>query len=283
MGKWGSYTQAVKAKLADLFLVKQTNNGTADTYSVTTEQIGETVNGEQTYSDLISTDKTIVGAINEVGSLPDTATGTIATFTTSLEKPLVECEVDQNATKLIQTSGNDNTLNEYIRQVFLGNYGFVDLSTLNWSSVSRTGFDLWTSTGLSSLAKVPTSNANPFNGISSEYTISNYNTVNGTDTPNAIALRTNGTIYLNNGSSVTPPSGYLIYELATPTTPTITTAQFNTLCTAFGIDGDIYDLPVSPLPTTYQGTNNFFTDYNGNVNVTYLETIKEYIDKRVNP
>ena len=94
MGKIYSYTQALKAKLADLFVIDTVDSNVHSTKSVSVQQIGETVNGEQTFSGLQTTDKTVIGAINEVGSLPDTASGTIATFTTSLEKPLVACECE---------------------------------------------------------------------------------------------------------------------------------------------------------------------------------------------
>lgn len=66
MGKISNYTQVLKAKLADWLVCDQTDNGATDTKKVSVEQIGDTVCGEQTYSGLDTTDKTITGAINEL-------------------------------------------------------------------------------------------------------------------------------------------------------------------------------------------------------------------------
>ena len=212
---------------------------------------------------------------------PDTSSGSIATFTTSLEKPLVACEVDQNANKLIHTSGNDNTLNECIRGVFQGTYGFVDLGTLDWDLVS----------GYTHLFHGPYSTggqkANSTNGCCYGYSIiytsyANIPNMNIRIEASGITLRNDS---ISDGVSLkTALNGvYLVYELDTPTTPSITQAQFDTLCGSLEINGDFYELPVTPLPTTYSGINNFFTDYNASVDITYLESIKDYIDKRVNP
>ena len=65
MPKISQYTNAIKAKLADLFVVAQTDNGVTTTKSVTTSQIGDTVATEQTFAGLSTTDKTLVGGINE--------------------------------------------------------------------------------------------------------------------------------------------------------------------------------------------------------------------------
>ena len=219
--------------------------------------------------------------------IPDTASSTIATFTTSLAKPLVACEVDQNATKLIHTSGNASYAPCFMG-LFLGTHNFVDLGSLTWALISATGGSKRFGAAKSDL-KLCGNNDIP-NMICIRYpTVTPKNTY---DNVVGISADVNSHRFTCYDSSFNDDvdafksamSGvYIIYELETPTTPTITEAQFNTLCTAFGIDGDIYDLPVSPLPTTYQGTNNFFTDYNASVSLTYLETIKEYIDKRVTP
>ena len=272
------------------------------------------------YSSGVSVNSQIDTLMNYIPVYGNTASGAIATFDTSLALPLQDCTIAINAVqesgtptpsspKLISGFTGANVVSvsdyaSYFKGVYDGTYGFVDLSTLTWSSVSRTGFDLWTTTGLSSLAKAPTSNSNPFNGISSEYTISDYNTVNGTNTPNAIALRINGTMYLNNGSSVTPPSGYLIYELATPTTPSITTAQFNTLKTAFNIGGSVVNVTwQTEAGTIYGGSldvttgvltvNNYAVDMGAltytspttgvlQVTKTVIQTVTGYEPKRTN-
>ncbi len=89
MGKISQYTRALKAKLSDLLVVASSDNGSLSTKAVTTEQIGNAIITEQTFSDLdgktpaeamadnadkvgdlstlTTTDKSsLVGAVNEV-------------------------------------------------------------------------------------------------------------------------------------------------------------------------------------------------------------------------
>ena len=94
MGKISSYTSVTTQSTDDLLICDQDVGGTLTTMKTTVGKVGTAVAEVQTHAALDTTNKTIVGAINEVGSLPDTASGSIATFTTSLEKPLVECECE---------------------------------------------------------------------------------------------------------------------------------------------------------------------------------------------
>lgn len=89
MSKISQYTRALKAKLSDLFVVASSDNGSLSTKAVTTEQIGDAIITEQTFSgldgktpaeamadntdnigslsQLTTTDKSsLVGAVNEV-------------------------------------------------------------------------------------------------------------------------------------------------------------------------------------------------------------------------
>lgn len=293
MGKWGSYTEAVKAKLADLFLVRQTNNGDTDTYSVTTEQIGETVNGEQTYSDLISTDKTIVGAINEIGSLPDSAQGTIASFATSLEKPLVSCECDIVATGGGGTPTTPIPIVGYTGMTITRNDGQnppveEDTYSVSWQSECGTvyGGSLNVTTGVLTVdyyavdmglltygqfdtnrINVTKDNINlvtdknPIRNNTAPYKCEVFDCSDSSvfqNTANQIRFTTT---VASTDAQTTFNGKLLIYPLATPQTYQLTPTEIETLI----------------------GTNNVFCDTNGNTSVTYLETIKEYIDKRVNP
>ena len=106
MGKISDYTRVLAAKLADVFVVDQTDNGTTATKSATVEQIGTAIGKLQNFADLDTSNKNLVDAINEIASYTpvynNTASGSIATFDTSLALPLQDLQIDINA---VQESG----------------------------------------------------------------------------------------------------------------------------------------------------------------------------------
>lgn len=233
--------------------------------------------------------------------IQDTASGAVASFDTSLVKPLVDCTTEAGATKVIKTSGNAD-IAACIRGLFLGTHKFVklgDLSSSGWN---------YDSTNLRFYHSVSDCKANtPQRAYTNGCVLSNsyepafttgeviYATMitEIADMDNIFWLYTfqngNQSIQFKDTDYTTIESFvnsvkdvYWIYELETPVTPTITQAEFETLCTAFNIQGLITDLPLTDNPTTYTGINNFFAD-SGDISVTYLETIKEYIDKVVAP
>ena len=106
MGKISNYTQVSSSKLADKLVCDQEDSGVKSTKSVSVEQIGNAVNALQVRSDLDTQAQTIVSAINEIASYTpvynNTASGSIATFDTSLALPLQDCTIAINA---VQESG----------------------------------------------------------------------------------------------------------------------------------------------------------------------------------
>lgn len=66
MGKISNYARVLKAKLQDVFVIDSTDSNVTTTKSVTVEQIGDAICGEQVHSDLKTDDQTIIGAINEL-------------------------------------------------------------------------------------------------------------------------------------------------------------------------------------------------------------------------
>ena len=68
MGKISDYTRVLAAKLADVFVVDQTDNGTTATKSATVEQIGTAIGKLQNFADLDTSNKNLVDAINEIAS-----------------------------------------------------------------------------------------------------------------------------------------------------------------------------------------------------------------------
>lgn len=101
-------------------------------------------------------------------------------------------------------------------------YGIVDLSTLTWGDSGS----YWASGALTD-AKVPDSGGTKANIISDNYVTVTSNGVSG-GTEQGIGLRPNGGLYCTDtGAS---PTGYLVYELKTPTTETAEPYQQIQVC-----------------------------------------------------
>lgn len=219
----------------------------------------------------------IAAAIYDI--MPEsTVTGAVASFNTDFEKPLTALTVGNSATKIVHISGDDS-LGNYFRGVFLGNYAFVDLGSLNWIQTALTPElnDVYVTGDLQGLAKYPVNNSTPLVAVCSNYQVVSINSIYSINI--SIAMNNGGNLYVRNDGAGGSPTGFLIYELAIPTTPTITDSQFEALCESFNIEGEIFILPVSTNPTTYNGDNNFFTD-SGDLTVSYKESIQHYIDRK---
>ena len=134
MGKISDYTRVLAAKLADVFVVDQTDNGTTETKSATVEQIGTAIGKLQNFADLDTSNKNLVDAINEIASYTpvygNTASGAIATFDTSLALPLQDCTIDINA---VQESGTPTPSSPKLISGFTG------------ATIYQNGENLWTS------------------------------------------------------------------------------------------------------------------------------------------
>ena len=93
--------------------------------------------------------------------------------------------------------------------------------------------------------KLPT-NSNIFDGICDDYTPIRFNGVSSN--ANTIALRSNGVLYVNNGSDTIEPTGNVTIAFDTPSTFTFT--------------------PITPTPETPLGVSNWWSD-NGDSTITY--------------
>ena len=120
-----------------------------------------------------------------------------------------------------------------------GTYGFVDLGSLNW--IAEQGYSSYLrmfSTDIQSLIKKPLSGDSVANMICAIYdAVSSNATYVGTE---GISIQTTGNIaiydsdYTDAATFKTAMNGvYLIYELATPTTPSYTQAQWDALVNSF--------------------------------------------------
>lgn len=147
-----------------------------------------------------------------------------------------------------QTSG----YGEYFQGLLKGTYGFVDLGTLNWSYSSFQTTNHYFHADKPDDCKDKdddvglTNCCNSKNYVIAPSTAIMNNTVDKAINVGGWGNNTNwiyiaDTDYTDAATFKAAMSGvYLIYELKTPTTPTITPEQFATLCQAFGITGNTY-------------------------------------------
>jgi len=208
----------------------------------------------------------------------DTVTGSICSFTDEYGGlPLKSC-VSQitgyqegsgtpspsNPRNLVSFSsaniGNVSNYASWFRGIYQGVYGFVDLGSLEWTLTERyfradlpitpkTVKDCETPNAITDSQYQPIDFYSLYNNYDSYDDV--FSITNGTAGSNKFYLR--DTSYNDPIAFKTAMSGvYLIYELATPTTPTITPEQFATLCQAFGITGNTYTFTFGQ--SIYQGS-----------------------------
>lgn len=138
---------------------------------------------------------------------------------------------------------------EYFKGLTLGTYAFIEMSSLSWNKQAD---------GIFRTSVPRTYGTGNFNLLSSRYTTYTGAHSTASNIQNLVNINGNG-LYVNSGSATffcadsaytdktvfknSLQGVYLLYQLANPTTPTITPTQFNTLLTAFGLNG--YMIPVS--------------------------------------
>ena len=250
----------------------------------------------------------LVGAVNEIASYTpvygNTASGAIATFDTSLALPLQDCTIAINA---VQESGTPSPSSPKAISGFTGaNIHVADNETphvidnvtaISWQSEAGTVYgglldvtsgkltvthsivDLgsltqWNKntsfTNTLFVANVSDKKTNNSNCICTNYTnggiatggtfLNNMANNNfASDTSNGIYIRDDSKASLSGDDFKTAMSGvYLVYELATPVTYQLTPTQISAIV----------------------GTNNVFTDTNGDTSVMYACSLKDYIDRQ---
>ena len=184
----------------------------------------------------------------------------------------------------------NSPLNSYFEGLYNGTYGFVDLGSLEYSMLSVPQGTLFRGV-LTSIKRTTGS------GILPNIICPIYRTTTQTDrTEESISQPTeSGNVdiidssYTSVSDFKTAMSGiYLIYELATPTTPTITEAEFNTLLTAFGVSGIMFTIQIGSR--VYGGeydartgvltiTHGFIASYNGEtINEPWISSMDEYVE-----
>lgn len=190
----------------------------------------------------------------EANTMIGSSSGSISTFTDGVDLPL---------NKLV-VGIEDDTNRSYFQGLLNGTYGFVNLGNLTYiysSNVNR-GFNSY---GLEGIIK-PSTNyyTDDFDYISPIYvkTASWGVVLNDTDYDNTIVVSPSGIISIVNhdySDATTFKQAmngvYLIYELETPITPTITDAEYQMLLNAFGVGVSECDLAID---SKYGG----FIDFN---------------------
>ena len=145
----------------------------------------------------------------------------------------------------------DNTdKSPFFKGLTNGTFDYIDLGTISWYKSGTSIFY-----GALSTHKVVEGNT-PINAISSNDMI--FLQMAGSGNVGYIVINDSNYESYTAAQFKTAMSGaYLIYELATPTTPTITDEQFNSLLTAFGVNGTTYTTALK------DGQGNPLTCYGG--------------------
>ena len=313
-----------------------------ESQKATMMQLGQYLNKDMQYatdlSKFPSGKQSPIPAINDLrdflyAQLPvNQASGSIANFTTSLALPLVdgkfELPYDANGyTGMNIVNESDNDLAPFLKGVYEGKNGFVDLGTLEFIYNSTYGVfqaNLSTAPNNTGIGNMPniicpkytTITARGLSGSTGWVSYTGDKAISlGYDTARVIIK---DTAYTDAQTFKTAMSGvYLVYELATPTSPSITPTQLATILNSFNASGTVYPItfgqtiyggefdsvtgkltskynadgtekttpdiidlsPVSIIPLI--GTNNILVDTNGNTEISYKLTSQEYTDLKI--
>lgn len=266
-------TKWTVAKVSDLVGADMSNYYTK---SETDGKIQGLIDDAQTLNNKVWSSKKTFDEI--VNILPTgNASGSFANFNTSLALPLVSAIFDAAATKVYHTS----KYGEQFRGLVIGNFAFIELSQLTWTYVSAN--QAFITTDLGSVIKKPANTSIMPYFISSKYDVVKRNDVVFGTSDKVITEQVTGSVIVSDLSYTDAETltnslegEYLIYELDTATTPTLTDAQFETLINAFEMSGSVESLPLAEMPITYIGENDIFAD-SGDCLVTFKKSIDDAI------
>ena len=138
----------------------------------------------------------------------------------------------------------------------------VDLGTLTWTWLSSGDYGYWRSTVVADAAR-PSSSSVAANIIGELYTPVNISGLSGVaDKVYLIGLGTDGVLLVNTGSTTISPTGWLVYELATPVVTTFpeeisATSSISDYGTEECIPVNGYD----PVTTPFRGLVLYQDDY----------------------
>ena len=221
-----------------------------------------------------------------------TLTGSLVTFNSQYALPLKSHTVDIDYTgntisNCFVVNMADDTNISYFQGLLNGTYGFIDLGNKTW--YYNPDINAFYAHDLPIILTGYT------NGTKAPMICYEYETVpyyangayfEGKDKVTAFAVQAGRRLYVKDTSYGTDTvafktamSGvYLIFKLQTPTTPTITEAEFNTLLSVFNISGEAFKIPFdTPI---YGGSYDCLTGIvtsnkdssGGDVSPTYQQT-----------
>ena len=187
-----------------------------------------------------------------------TVTGNPVTFTTNVARPLKACSVNipvmqegsgdpspDNVRNFIGVNSltfgsiEDNEYKSFFEGVIKGTYGFADLGDMTFFEYGSTeDCTQYYTTYLDNLIKANADCISPKFMLGSVQNKIPWTVAVASTGAGRTYFRTPKDLYANPAAFKTAMQGvYLIYELAEPTTPSYTEAQFNALCNAFGVTG----------------------------------------------
>lgn len=307
MGNISDYTRVLASKLADVFVVDQTDNGTTETKSATVEQIGTAIGTLQNFADLDTSNKTLVDAINEIASYTpvygNTASGAIATFDTSLSLPLQDCTIEINGTDLsganIYTRGsnlwdevwelgdlsattgektNDNTRFRSKNYIPVTPNTTIYCYTANYTGRKRIAFYDSNKTYLGQETGFDVMPNGTYTTPSNAFYALFY--IEGTTYGNDVSINfpaTDTAYHAYNANSNITAISWNDLGTVSEGSLDLTTGKLTVVNGSMG--AGVYQLIPTPI-TTIVGTNNVFTDTNGNTSVVYACSLKDYIDSQ---
>lgn len=162
-------------------------------------------------------------------------------------------------------NGRGDVYDEINDRQAIRRFGVVYLGTLTWTWNSNTDYGYWVTTSLRTAIKKETSSASLDVALISElYTHTMpYNANKGLASyVGAIAENSTGDLAINNGSTTVSPTGWLVYELATPVVTTFseeisTTARISDFGTEECLPANGYD----PVTAPFRGLVLYQDDY----------------------
>lgn len=202
--------------------------------------------------------------------IQDTASGAVASFTTSLVKPLVNCTTEAGATTVTRCGKN------LIDTSKLGD-GYISGtgSIIQPSATSQQKYTNYFPCKENDIVTITTAFPEPHEAW---IAICYYDNAKGFISRDAETMA-NVTTY---SRTLTIPNGVSYFIVTYRTYGSITNQlEVGPTATAYeAYNGTDYPISDIDIITTLQGVNNIWAVI-GDISVTYLETIKEYIDKAV--
>jgi hypothetical protein len=163
-------------------------------------------------------------------------------------------------------NGRGDVYDEMNERNYVKRFGMVDLGTLNWTHSDAYGLPgIWTSSiGPSDIKKPASPNStSDITMVASEYMLVPATSLEANSNgAGNFAIHTNGQVKVNNGSATEHPTGWLVYELATPVVTTYDespnlTAQISDYGTEESLPANGY----KPVTAPFSGVVLYASDY----------------------